>query len=328
MSGVRKLKKGEILFREGDPSDAMYVIKTGRIAITKAKGASEITLAELVAGEMLGEMAFFDNKPRSAGAMAAADAEVIALPFSALHAQFKTFPEWLKAMVKTVNSHLRNANQRIKNLESATSQSAEMFDDHSITRLCAIISLIGFKAGEKAEEGLVIPSGLLRNYTIQIFQQPTHKMQKLMLTLQALGLMKIEDLGEGKQRLTILDHAKLTGFVDFYNKYLFTEDSKRITVLEKELPALRALRFYGQKQTPNDKGEVTVSLTDIQNNSMKDLNFLFQVNDADSLSEKGLTQDKQSGEGGIITMAFVLKDIEEIVPYWEIVYTLKKVPSH
>jgi CRP/FNR family cyclic AMP-dependent transcriptional regulator len=78
--GVKTLKKGEILFREGDPSDAMYVIKKGRIAITKAKGTKEIVLAELVPGEMLGEMAFFDDKPRSAGAKASVDAEVIALP--------------------------------------------------------------------------------------------------------------------------------------------------------------------------------------------------------------------------------------------------------
>jgi len=64
---------------------------------------------------MLGEMAFFDDTPRSAGAKAKTDCEVIELPFSALHAQFKKFPEWLKAMVKTVNSHLREANKRIKN---------------------------------------------------------------------------------------------------------------------------------------------------------------------------------------------------------------------
>jgi len=69
-SGVRVLKKGDVLFREGDPSDAMYVIKKGRIGILKNKGSSEVTLAELVPGEMLGEMAFFDNKPRSASAKA------------------------------------------------------------------------------------------------------------------------------------------------------------------------------------------------------------------------------------------------------------------
>ena len=157
MSGVIKFRKGDILFREGDSPDAMYVIKSGLIEITKAKGSKDIVLATLKPGEMLGEMAFFDDKPRSAGARASIDAEVIKLPFSALHAQFKTFPEWLKAMVKTVNSHLRDANTRIKNLEQASKGDEEMFPPHMITRLCAVISLVGLKSGEKTAEGLVIP---------------------------------------------------------------------------------------------------------------------------------------------------------------------------
>jgi CRP-like cAMP-binding protein len=326
--GVKKLGKGEILFREGDASDAMYVIKAGRIAITKTKGSGEIVLAEKTNGEMLGEMGFFDNKPRSAGAKAVADAEVIALPFAALHAQFKTFPEWLKAMVKTINGHLRDANTRIKNLEAASTGEEEMFPPHMITRLCAIISLIGFKAGEKADGGgMLVPYFMLREYCIQIFQQPTNKLDKLMEVLQALQIMKVEDIGEGKKRVTILNHKLLTDFTDWYNKYLFTESSKRITIDEKEMPTLKALVFYGKKQTPDDKGVVKVSLTDMQNNSMKDLNHLFSVNDADSLSEKGLVQEKASEQGGILTMKFKMSDVDNILPFWEIIYTLKKIPG-
>jgi CRP-like cAMP-binding protein len=327
LSGVKKLSNGDILFREGDPSDAMYVIKKGRIAITKSKGSGEIVLAELKPGEMLGEMAFFDSKPRSAGAKALGDAEVIALPFAALHAQFKTFPEWLKAMVKTVNSHLRDANQRIKNLESAATESEEMFPPHLITRLCAILSLVGFKAGQKTDEGLEVNQYLLRNYCIQIFQQPTNKLDRLMEILSALKIMKVEDLGEGKKKIVITNHKLLTDFTDWYNKYLFTEESKRQTVEEKDLPVLRALAHYGKSSPVNKDGKVTVNLTEMQNNSMKDLGYLFSVNDADPLSQKGLTDEKQSGQGGILTMNFKLEEINAIIPYWEIIYTLKKIPG-
>jgi CRP/FNR family cyclic AMP-dependent transcriptional regulator len=307
----------------------MFVIKKGRIAITKSKGDSEIILAELVAGEMLGEMAFFDNRPRSAGAKAAVDCEVIVLPFKALHSQFKTFPEWLKAMVKTVNSHLRNANQRIKNLESTPTDSANMFPPHMITRLTAIISLIGFKSGEKDEStgGLVIPYTTLRNYCIQIFQAPTNKLDRIMDVLASMGYMKVEDLGEGKKKITILNHKVLTEFTDWYNKYLFTEDSKKVTIEERELDVLRALTFYGRKQTPNEKGEVVVNLTEMQNNSMKDLGKLIDVNMPDGLTEKKIIQDKQSIEGGNVTTKFNLAELETILPFWEMVYNLKKIPG-
>lgn len=327
MSGIKKLSVGEILFREGDPSDAMYVIKSGRIAITKSKGSGEIILAEKKKGEMLGEMAFFDSKPRSAGAKAITECEVIILPFSSLYAQFKTFPEWLKAVVKTVNGHLRNANARIKNLEQAQGSEEEVFPPHLITRLTAIISLIGYKSGEQTEQGLVIPFSILRNYCIQIFQQPTNKLEKLMEVLSALQIMKVEELGEGKRKITILKHDLLTKFTDWYNKYLFTEEAKRVTVTEKELPALRALIFYGKKLDPDTNGFVQVNLTEMQNNSMKDLNALFNTSDADTLAEKGLAQEKQSGEGGALTMKFKIAELEEALPYWEIIYTLKKVPG-
>ncbi len=149
----------------------------------------------------------------------------------------------------------------------------------------------------------------------------------MMEILQALQHMKVEDLGEGKKRITILNHKLLTGFVDWYNRYLFTEKSKQVTVEEKELQTMRALIFYGKKLTPDDKGFVKVSLTDMQNNSMRDLNNLFNVNEADPLAEKGLVQEKQSEAGGILTMKFKLEDLESILPYWEIIYTLKKVPA-
>jgi CRP/FNR family cyclic AMP-dependent transcriptional regulator len=325
-NALKKLKDGDILFREGDSSDAIYVIKSGRIAITKAKGSGEIILAEKKSGEMLGEMAFFDNKPRSAGAKAIADTEVIALPFTSLYAQFKTFPEWLKAVVKTVNSQLRDANVRIKNLETTSSGSEEMFPPHMVTRLCAIISLVGFKCGEKQPDGsLIISHFILRNYCIQIFQAPTNKLDKLMEVLAAMQIMKLEELGEGKKKITLIRPKLLEDFTDWYNKFLFTEESKRVVIEEKHLPAVRALLFYGKKITPDDKGEVMVNLTEMQNSSMRDLNTLFSVNDADPLVEGGLVQEKQSGPSNNLTMKFKLADLDSMLPFWEIVYTLKKV---
>jgi CRP/FNR family cyclic AMP-dependent transcriptional regulator len=329
--GIRQLKKGEILFQEGAESDAMYVIKKGMIAITKTKGSGEIELATLKAGEMLGEMAFFDNKPRSAGAKAKTDCEVIELPFKALYAQFKTFPEWLKAMVKTVNSHLRNANQKIKNLEQVQKGDEEVFPPHQITRLMAIISLIGFKSGKKDEDegadpnALVVPYYTLRNYCIQVFQQPTHKLDKLMDILSSLQYMKVEDLGEGQKKISILNLQFLANFTDWYNEYLFKDESKRVTVTEKEMPALRALVFYGSKETPDDKGMVKVNLTQIQNDSMRDLHYVVNTSDSDGLAQKGLVEDKQSEEGGVLTQRFSLEQVKAVLPYWELIYTLQKV---
>ena len=324
MAGPRLLKKGEVLFREGDLPEMMYVIKSGKIAITKTKGSSEINLAELGPGDMLGEMAFFDNKPRSAGAKAISNAEVIELPFKALNAQFKTFPEWLKAIMRTVNTHLRNANTKIKNLEKTSEDDATYFTPHLVTRLAAVLGLVASKYGEKVPEGTLVPPNRLRNYTIQIFQQPTSKMTKLQEILQGLGHMKIEELGEGKQKLLLTSPEMLMGFVDFYNDWIFKPEEKRVTVQEKELKPLRALIHFGRKLTPDASGAVKADLTHMQNDSMRELGYLFNGDDINGLIESKLIGDKQSGEG-VVTVSYVLNDIELQLKYWEIIHACKNV---
>jgi len=323
-AAARKLVSNEILFREGDSSEAMYVVKSGRLSIFKTKGKGEIELASVGPGQMFGEMAFFDQRPRSASVKATQDTEVIVLPFSALHAQFKGFPEWLKSMIKTINDHLRDANVRIKNLEQATTDT-KAFSPHTITKLCAILSLVASKYGETTPDGVVIPGGTLRKFTIQIFQEPTNKMQKLVEQLVGLGIMKVEDLGEGKQRTTIIKSDTLSGFVEFYNEYLFTDAGKRVTVEESELKIVRGLIHFGKLQAPNDKGLVRVSLNVIQNESMKALGHVLTTNDFNSVISKNLVGEKESAKNELF-VSFDLKKLESILPFWEIIYTLEKVP--
>lgn len=318
------LKKNDYLFREGDVPEAMYVIKAGKIAVLKAKGNSEITLAELGPGDMIGEMAFFDAKPRSASARAIVDTTIIELPFKSLNAQFKTFPEWAKAIMRTVNNHLRSANQKIKSLEKSDEEANAVFPPHTVTRLCAILANVAKVYGEKTEAGTLVPAGTLRRHTIQIFQQPTNKMNTMMEVLQGLGLMKVEDLGEGRQRITVKDPDFLVRFVDFYNDFLFKSEDKRTAIEDKEMKTIKALLFYGKKETPNDKGEVKLNLTQMQNDSMRDLGSLFSPDDVNSLSEKKLVGEKFSGDGGL-ALSFNIAELDLQYPYWEIIHACRKV---
>ncbi len=324
MSGPKTIKKNEYLFREGDAPESMYVIKAGKIAVLKAKGNSEITLAELGSGDMIGEMAFFDAKPRSASARAITDTTVIELPFRALNAQFKTFPEWAKAIMRTVNNHLRSANQKIKSLEKSDEESNAVFPPHTVTRLCAILANVAKVYGEKTEGGTLVPPGMLRKHTIQIFQQPTNKMSTFTELLQALGHMKIEDLGEGKQRITVFNADFLVQFVDFYNDYLFKSEDKRTSIEDKEMKTVKALLFYGRKLTPNEKGEVKLNLTQVQNDSMRDLGSLFNVDDVNPLTEKKLVGEKFSADGAL-ALSYNFAELDTQYPFWEIIHACRKV---
>lgn len=64
---------GTVMFREGEPGDVMYGVRTGEVALRV--GDSEVEVART--GDFLGELALVDRGPRSARAIAKTDCELV-----------------------------------------------------------------------------------------------------------------------------------------------------------------------------------------------------------------------------------------------------------
>lgn len=63
---LRRYNAGQVLFREGDPADGLYLIRRGSVAVSKRMGGEERVLAYVSAGNYVGEMAMLDGGPRTA----------------------------------------------------------------------------------------------------------------------------------------------------------------------------------------------------------------------------------------------------------------------
>ena len=75
----RTYSKDTMLFAEGEPGDELFIIQKGSIKITKIVDNKEVLLAMLKPGDILGEMALLEGKPRAASALAYEDCEVMAI---------------------------------------------------------------------------------------------------------------------------------------------------------------------------------------------------------------------------------------------------------
>jgi signal transduction histidine kinase len=76
----KRYQTGDYIFEEGEPADHVYVITTGRVAITKNTHTdTQLVLGYVGAGEMLGEVAMWTNERRTAAAMAAEPLELLAI---------------------------------------------------------------------------------------------------------------------------------------------------------------------------------------------------------------------------------------------------------
>src|SRR5438309_12089910 len=112
----KEFKKGDVLFREGEPGKEMYVIQAGKVNITKKVRDTEKILATLGAGEFLGEMAILNNKPRSAGAVMAEDGKLLVIDPKTFEAMIRGNVEIAVRLIKKLSDRLQEADDQIENL--------------------------------------------------------------------------------------------------------------------------------------------------------------------------------------------------------------------
>lgn len=110
-----KLNVGDILVSEGEESNEMYYLSSGTLGVFKKdESGEERQIGTVYSGELVGEMSFIDNEPRSASVRAIGDCELKVIPKSKFEQYLRAQPKWQQALVATLIERLRKANQRVR----------------------------------------------------------------------------------------------------------------------------------------------------------------------------------------------------------------------
>ncbi|HZI14846.1 MAG TPA: cyclic nucleotide-binding domain-containing protein, partial [Myxococcus sp.] len=112
----KEFPKGTELFREGETGKEMYVIQSGKVAISKRVRDVEKVLAVLGPGEFFGEMAIISNKPRNASAAVQDDARLLVIDSKTFEAMIRGNSEIAVRMIKKLAERLSEADAQIENL--------------------------------------------------------------------------------------------------------------------------------------------------------------------------------------------------------------------
>ncbi len=115
-SEIRTVQKGAFLFRAGDPADALYILVSGRLAVTRddAKGYA-LELATIESGSCLGEMGLSQGLPRSADVVGSLDSVLVCIHRHAFESLLREHPEFGLLLLADLSKKLHEANQRLEN---------------------------------------------------------------------------------------------------------------------------------------------------------------------------------------------------------------------
>lgn len=113
----RRFKKNDVIFTEGQPAKCIYFIQSGIVSIQKKKGTGRVEVARVRANEVVGELSFFDKKPRSASIIALTEVKALEIDFDSLGKIYQSVPPYFQKIISAVADRLRSATDVIKRLE-------------------------------------------------------------------------------------------------------------------------------------------------------------------------------------------------------------------
>ena len=194
----RAFPAGSMVFREGDHSDACYVVRSGLFRVTREyPDGRAITLATLAPGDFFGELAMLDGEVRSASVESVEEGELVALPAVDMLSLLERNPEITVKVATALTRRLREANERISRQSFQTVPS----------RVAGVLSqLVAEEAGEGSEREVTIR--MKQADLAQLAGTSRESVSRFLADLERAGVVE-----GGRGRVTVLDPSRLRDYI-------------------------------------------------------------------------------------------------------------------
>jgi len=103
----RLYRNGEVIVRQGEPGDCMFVVQAGRVEIVRQSGAREVRLAVLGEGDVFGEMALFERESRCATARALGEARALTVDKTSFLRRVHEDPSMAFCLLRQMSQRIR-----------------------------------------------------------------------------------------------------------------------------------------------------------------------------------------------------------------------------
>jgi CRP-like cAMP-binding protein len=204
MAVPRSYLRGEVIVREGDAGDTCYVIRSGAVRVTRARGfdTDSITLAELRFGDPFGELAMFGTETRSATVETLEDTTAVAILAADMRRLLAEHPEVSLSMLSVLAARVRAANEMVSR------QRFQTVAGRVASALLAQLEARGYGAGgdEHATPNPVIAA--TQSDIAQLAGSSRESASRFLATLERDGLVTC-----GRGKVTVHDAAGLRGYI-------------------------------------------------------------------------------------------------------------------
>jgi CRP-like cAMP-binding protein len=178
-----KLRRGEVLFHEGDTGDKLYIVADGKVKLGRSSAdGRENLLAILGPGQMFGELSLFDPGPRSATVTAVTDTIFLSLSHEDLLRWLDGRPGVANSLLSQLASRLRRANDVVADL---------VFSDVPGRVAKALLDLAD-RFGRTADDGVHVHHDLTQEELAQLVGASRETVNKALADFASRGWLRLE----------------------------------------------------------------------------------------------------------------------------------------
>ena len=193
----RAFERGAIVFVQGDPGDALYVVLGGRVKISvESPDGDSMLLATLGRADTFGELALIDGEPRSATAEALDRAELLSISRQSFRAAYERHPQLASTLLEILGRLVRRV----------TGQAADLALLDLEGRVARLLLRLADAAGSSAE----LDFGLTQSELASMVGGSRQSVNQILHSLERGGYIAIEG-----RRLTILRDRELRARAGF-----------------------------------------------------------------------------------------------------------------
>lgn len=330
MDNQKRFKKGEIVFKEGDPSQCIYIIQSGRLALNVDRGGKKFEVTQLGPSQVIGEQALFSSAKQAFTAEALQETRLMEVPVELLKAQFEKTPPGMKLLVKSLVDETRQSRSALRSLKIETEKSP--CPQISIPRIFSLLNLVARHTGKPIEDkpgAIEVDWGVLKLYTARLFAESPQRMRSLLDLLKKLEMVdlkiaKNEDDIEELQKALVHDIQFIEEFAEFYQYNLYKGSKAEVIYVDPlAFKVAKAFTVLGKDLEVNHKGAVSLEYDALIAELKKSYRIDLKGTHLDLLEKKGLLVARRSKDEGVF-LEFDKVEFERISRFWAIIHEVDK----
>lgn len=200
MSAVACYTRGEAIFREGDPSDAFFMVTAGRVKVFKSTPAGKEVILEIFGpGDPLGAVAVYEGFPFPASATAIEDTTCVIIPRRELFGLLEQHPSLVRGLLLGLTTRLIDLTARL----------AELTGTRVEGRLARALLKLADESGQRDARGELIPVVLSRQELADLAGTTIETAIRIMSRWNKQNLVRTE-----KDGFVLLDRPALEALSD------------------------------------------------------------------------------------------------------------------